>query len=221
MGAKGTHELADDWIDVFKQRSVWDLEVADVERWTARNATFFGLLTELVPAGGRILELGCGPGRHAISAARLGFEVLGIDINPAVVEQAGRNAARVAPEAAVAFRVADMDRLGELDDGAGWDAVTHGGLMEHFPSAASIQASLLAQLELAPLVVFDVPLGTDKNLRLFERDDIFRQDWTAEQWLGQVLAPFHVERAHTELHPDPSMTDDLVVALARVAAGDP
>ena len=219
MGAKGTHELADDWIDVFKQRSVWDLEVADVERWTARNATFFGLLTALVPAGGRILELGCGPGRHAISAARLGFQVLGIDINPAVVEQAGRNAARVAPEAAVGFRVADMDRLGELDDGAGWDAVTHGGLMEHFPSAASIQASLLAQLSLAPLVVFDVPLGTDKNLRLFERDDIFRQDWTAEQWLGQVLAPFRVERAHTELHPDPSMTDDLVVALARVAAG--
>jgi hypothetical protein len=67
--------------------------------------------------------------------------------------------------------------------------------------------------------VFDVPLGTDKNLRLFERDDIFRQDWTAEQWLGQVLAPFRVERAHTELHPDPSMTDDLVVALARAAAG--
>jgi SAM-dependent methyltransferase len=218
VAAEGTRALADDWIEVFKARSVWELAPEDIDAWTARNATFFALLTELVPAGGRVLELGCGPGRHAIAAARLGFAVHGIDLNPAVVAQARRNAARVAPDAELGFSVHDMDRLAELPAparGGGWDAVTHGGLLEHLPSADAVRASLAAQLRLAPLVVFDVPLGTDKNLRLFERDDIFRQDWTAEQWLGEVLAGFHVDRAHTELHPDPNMTDDLVVAISR------
>jgi SAM-dependent methyltransferase len=215
VAAKGTRGLDGDWIEVFKRRAVWELAAADVERWRARNAAFFALLAALVPAGGRVLELGCGPGRHALAAAGLGFEVHGIDLDPAVVEQARRNAARAAPGARVSFAVADMDRLGELDAARPWDAITHGGLMEHFPSAAAVQASLAAQLELAPLVVFDVPLGTDKNRRLFARDDIFRQDWSAERWLGEVLAPFTVARSLTELHPDQAMTDDLVVALTR------
>ena len=213
----GTHELADDWIGVFKQRSVWELEVADVEEWTSRNATFFRLLTELVPAGGRLLELGCGPGRHAISAARLGFTVHGIDVNPAVVAQAGRNAAHVAPQAAVSFAVGDMTRLSELRDERGWDAITHGGLMEHFPSAEAIRKSLRTQLDVARLVIFDVPVRSDKNLVLFERDDIFRQVWTSEQWVDEVLDGLPVARWHEENHPNPNMTDDLVVALDREA----
>jgi SAM-dependent methyltransferase len=215
--------LDDDWIGVFRQRGVWDLTPDTVSRWVARNPTFFAWLDELVPPGGSILELGCGPGRHALGAARTGRRVRGIDVDPAVVAQAAANAARVTPDADVRFAVADMLRLDQVPGPGGelpprFDAITHGGLMEHFPSAEAIAANLADQLQVAPLLVFDVPIGSDKNLRLFERDDIFRQLWTAEEWMAGPLAGFEVLRSHTESHPDPNMTDDLVVALGRSGA---
>jgi len=67
----------------------------------------------------------------------------------------------------------------------------------------------------APKVIFDVPVGSDKNRRLFERDSIFRQLWTADQWVDDVLDGLNVIEAHTELHLDDNMTDDLVIALGR------
>ena len=212
----GTDALGGDWVGVFMQRKVWRLTADDVADWVERNPTFFRFLRELVPAGGHILELGCGPGRHGIGAALQGFSVRGIDIDPDVVEQATRNAREVAPSAAISFTTGDMLALDALPrPEGGFDAITHGGLMEHFPSAEAIRESIDAQLRLAPLVVFDVPVGTPKNVRLFERDDIFRQVWTPEVWLTHVLAGFAVLSWQQEEHSAPNMTDDLVVALSR------
>lgn len=190
---------SDQWIGVFKQRQVWELTPGDIERWVQANKGFFGLLAELVPAGGRVLELGCGPGRHALGAASLGLRVQGIDIDPEVVRQATVNAASAAPEADVTFVAGDIEQLDAYPPGV-FDAVTHGGLMEHFPSADEIRASLRAQLRVAPRVIFDVPVGSEKNLRLFERDTIFRQVWSPGVWLDQVLAGLCVARWCVEEH---------------------
>lgn len=210
--------LGDDWIEVFKQRGVWDLTPEIVQAWVERNATFFRFLNELVPPGGTVLEIGCGPGRHGIGAATQGFRVHGIDADPLIVDQARRNAVAVAPEAGIRFTVGDMLRLDLLDrPPGGYDAITHGGLMEHFPSAEAIRKSLRSQLDIARLIVFDVPIRSDKNLVLFDRDDIFRQVWTSEQWVHEVLDGLPVARWHEENHPNPNMTDDLVVALDRDA----
>ena len=62
--------------------------------------------------------------------------------------------------------------------------------------------------------MFDVPVGTRKNVRLFERDEIFRQVWTPEVWLTRVLAGFMVSSWQQEQYLAPNMTDDLVVGLS-------
>lgn len=48
---------------------------------------FLEQLAEWIP-GGRLLDIGCGEGRHAFAAARLGFAVTGIDYEPLALRRA-------------------------------------------------------------------------------------------------------------------------------------
>jgi len=203
----------DHWVEVFQQRGVWQLTRDIVERWVVRNAVFFDMLRRLVPHGGNVLELGCGPGRHALGSATLGYRVLGLDVDPQIVQQAQANASVVAPECGASFQVGNMFALDSVAPSATFQAITHGGVMEHFDSAESIRESLRGQLAFAPTIVFDIPFDSPKNRVLFGRDDIFRQLWTAEEWVHDVLAGLNIVEASTDLHPEPNMTDDLVVAL--------
>jgi SAM-dependent methyltransferase len=214
--ARGASPAAnDDWVAVFRQRGVWQLTRDAVERWVKRNAAFFDMLSRAVPRGSKVLELGCGPGRHALGAATLGYQVVGIDIAPQIVDQAQANQRAAAPECNARFRVGDMFNLDSVAPMGTFQAITHGGVMEHLDSAESIREALRDQLEFAPNIVFDVPVDSAKNRRLFARDDIFRQLWTPDQWLHEVLAGLTVTEARTELHEEDNMTDDLVVALGR------
>jgi 2-polyprenyl-3-methyl-5-hydroxy-6-metoxy-1,4-benzoquinol methylase len=214
--ARGTSPtIGDDWIQVFQQRGVWQLTRDVVDRWVARNGAFFDMLSRVVPPGSKVLELGCGPGRHALGAATLGYQVVGIDIVPQIVEQAQFNGLMAAPECDYVFQVCDMFDLEALAPKGTFQAITHGGVMEHLDSVESIREALRYQLAYAPHVVFDIPFDSPKNRRLFARDNIFRQLWTPDQWMQDVLARLPVSEARTEQHPDDNMTDDLVVALSR------
>ena len=46
------------------------------------------------PAGARVLEVGCGPGHLSIRLARHGFDVSGLDLDPAMIARAQANADR-------------------------------------------------------------------------------------------------------------------------------
>ncbi len=203
----------DDWIKVFHDRNVWHLTRDIVDRWVVNNGVFFNMLLRQVPLGSRVLELGCGPGRHALGSATLGFRVTGIDMDPRIVMQARLNADDVAPECHAAFQVGDMFNLTGVAPAGTFHAITHGGVMEHLESAKAIREALRAQLDFAPVIVFDIPFSSEKNRRLFERDDIFRQLWTAEEWVQDVLAGLNVVDHAIDLHPASNMTDDLVVCL--------
>jgi SAM-dependent methyltransferase len=203
----------DDWIKVFQDRNVWHLTRDMVDRWVANNGVFFNMLLRKVPLGSRVLELGCGPGRHALGSATLGFQVTGIDMDPRIVMQARLNADEVAPECSAAFQIGDMFNLTGVAPADTFHAITHGGVMEHLESAKSIRETLREQLDFAPVIVFDIPFNSEKNRRLFERDDIFRQLWTAEEWVQDVLAGLNVVDHAIDLHPAANMTDDLVVCL--------
>jgi len=58
--------------------------------WEARLAREIPLLTALFgpPSAGGILDAGCGTGRQAVALARLGYNVTGLDANPAMLELA-------------------------------------------------------------------------------------------------------------------------------------
>jgi 2-polyprenyl-3-methyl-5-hydroxy-6-metoxy-1,4-benzoquinol methylase len=204
-----------EWVQVFRARRVWDLDEAAIRSWVTNNDVFFKMVQQFVPASGSVLELGSGPGRHALGHASLGFDVLGLDLSEEIVAQAQRNARAVETAGWRAeFAVGNMFELEEISARRRCDAITHGGVMEHFESADQIRAALEYQLRHAPAVIFDVPINTPKNRALFTRDDIFRQMWTAEQWLQDVLAGLPVAKAAVDPHPLGNMTDDLVVALA-------
>ena len=80
---------------------------------TARDASLAGdidLYAGLAPAGGSILELGAGTGRVAFALAERGYQVTGLDIAPAMLEQANTKRATIAPDVAgrVRFIQGDM-----------------------------------------------------------------------------------------------------------------
>jgi SAM-dependent methyltransferase len=78
--------------------------------------------------GGAILDIGCGAGREAVALALSGFNVVAIDIAPAMVERARQNAKARGVE--IEFRVMGTDGLDfppETFDGVfiGWQIHSH------------------------------------------------------------------------------------------------
>lgn len=63
----------------------------DFTRGTTQEVDFLVELLDL-PAGARILDVGCGPGRHAIELAARGYDVTGIDVSPRFIEIAAESA---------------------------------------------------------------------------------------------------------------------------------
>ncbi|HSW20240.1 MAG TPA: methyltransferase domain-containing protein [Ramlibacter sp.] len=56
----------------------------------------------------RLYDLGCGDGRIVVTAAKLGARGVGIDINPARIEEARQNARDAGVSDRVEFRVGDL-----------------------------------------------------------------------------------------------------------------
>lgn len=69
------------------------------------------LVDVLAPRRARLLDAGCGPGRHGAHLSRLGHEVVGVDIDPILIAAARENH----PEAA--WVVADLATLDLADLG--------------------------------------------------------------------------------------------------------
>jgi len=68
---------------------------------------------ELGPSA-RVLDVGCGPGRHAIELARRGFEVVGVDLSPSLIEAARERAGAAGVE--VSFEVMDAREIPPTGD---------------------------------------------------------------------------------------------------------
>jgi dTDP-3-amino-3,4,6-trideoxy-alpha-D-glucopyranose N,N-dimethyltransferase len=84
---------------------VYDLLHSADKDYDAEARTVAGLIREAVPAATAILDVACGPGRHAEALSALGFIVDGVDLEPAFVATA---AARCAGGT---FVVGDMTSL--------------------------------------------------------------------------------------------------------------
>ena len=66
-----------------------------------------------LPAGARILDVGCGAERHSLELARRGFHTVGIDISAGLIEYARKVAA--AEQLPAEFRLEDARKL-EFED---------------------------------------------------------------------------------------------------------
>ena len=73
----------DDYLDVYNH--LFTAERAEKEAAFAEQAL-------QLKAGARILDLCCGQGRHSVPLARRGFQVTGLDLNPAYLELAQQSA---------------------------------------------------------------------------------------------------------------------------------
>lgn len=102
--------MADDSFAQFKerQREVWS-HFAPLETFTtppaAQLVRFAG-----IAAGQRVLDVATGTGVVAVTAARLGADVIGVDLSPALLDRAVENA-QIAALKNVSFREADAEAL--------------------------------------------------------------------------------------------------------------
>ncbi len=62
-----------------------------------------------LPDNTRILDVGCGTGRHAVALARMGFQVTGVDLSPNMLAIAAQNAA--AAGVAIDLRESDAQTI--------------------------------------------------------------------------------------------------------------
>ncbi|SEH01488.1 Methyltransferase domain-containing protein [Nonomuraea solani] len=99
-----------------------------------------GLLTP-----GRVLDLGCGPGRNAVHLASRGFEVDAVDLSPAAVAWGEERAA----EAGVKVRFLCGDAFASGLTGP-YDLVYDSGLLHHLPPHRRISYRDLLERVLVP-----------------------------------------------------------------------
>ncbi|MEX0594042.1 MAG: class I SAM-dependent methyltransferase [Balneolaceae bacterium] len=96
-----------DWFEEWFDSPLYELIYADRNQGEAERLTEF--IRQVIPPSTwpRVMDLGCGRGRHSISLARHGYNVLGLDLSEASIRTARRRADEQEVEG-VQFVVGDM-----------------------------------------------------------------------------------------------------------------
>lgn len=147
---------------------------------------------------GRVIDVGCGTGEHALFLAALGHGVLGVDLVPRAIELArGKASAR---GIAARFQVADalaLESLGETFDTALDSGVFHVFDDEDRPRYVASLSRVVAPGGLLHLLAFSDHEPTDwggpRRIRREELETAFR-----EGWIVRAIEPARLE---TAFHP--------------------
>lgn len=187
------------------------------------------VVTGHLPAGSTALDVGCNKGGVSLFLAEHGFNVLGIDLNPAAIDQAAVNLAKLqAADAelpgAVDFRVADI--LAEPISGP-FDVVLLVRVLTCFPAISDWQALLQrAGALVGPqgyLYIHDFLQSPDSANYRARYDAGARQGWRpgnfavnnsagalsfiahhhSEEDVASITAPWH--RVHFSIHQSLSL----------------
>lgn len=143
-----------------------------------------------------VLDAGCGTGRNLVYFLRAGFDVLGIDRDPAAIEEVQRLAAALAPALpSENFRVGEVDALPWRDGQV--DAVICSAVL-HFARHPAHWASMIEEMwrvlapgglffaRLASVIGLEATVRPDENRRArlpdgterFLVDEPFLEEWT-------------------------------------------
>jgi SAM-dependent methyltransferase len=102
----------------FLGRTYWAPNTGRVMAFTKGTEQEVGFLVDALglEAGVRVLDVGCGPGRHALALARRGIEVVGVDLSEDFVTLARESAAAEGlPARFVVGDVRDLAHDGEFE----------------------------------------------------------------------------------------------------------
>ena len=121
-----------------RESAAWDRRRDEPEQreLVARTA---GELANVVAPPGPVAELGCGPGAHALALARRGYDVVGLDGSPRMVEVARTRAAR--DEVGARFAVHDVSAPLRFAD-ASLRGVLAILVVQHLPHPAAFVAEI-------------------------------------------------------------------------------
>ncbi len=77
-----------------------------------------------VPEGGRILDLGCGIGRHSVPLAKRGYEIVGVDLSPEFIKRAREYGRAEGVQGSTSFQRGDMREIASsLEGQEAFDAI--------------------------------------------------------------------------------------------------
>lgn len=118
-------------------------QMVDWTKRLGREAPFFRTLFDEAGVG-RVIDVGCGSGKHAIMFAQWGCSVVGVDPSGSMLAQARDNAAAAGVgEADLRFIEGGFGDLGRLL-GGDWDAiVTLGNGLPHVDGIAGLEQALV------------------------------------------------------------------------------
>jgi|SRR3989344_962599 len=169
---------------------------------------YLQLIRKYIKPKSSILECGCGPSRTAISIAFNGFQVTAIDREKQMIKFAKENVAVAGVN--IKFEQLDFYKIVERYGENSFDCITHQGVLEHFPEN-EIKKVLKIQLKVAPRIIFSVPINSNFNKNKYFQDNIYRNLWSKEKWLDDILKGFKI----IENKVVRQRSDNLLVVLRR------
>jgi cyclopropane fatty-acyl-phospholipid synthase-like methyltransferase len=159
---------------------------------------------------GRVLDVGCGTGEHALLAAERGADALGVDVSRVAIELARRKASErdVAARFAVANAL-ELETLGEVFDVAVDSGLFHAFQDDERPRYSASLAPVIRAGGVLFLCCLSDRQSGDWGPRRVSREDIYEtfsdgwqvedltsvvrqinrpeiQTWTAEAWLATI-----------------------------------
>ena len=117
-------------------------------------------------AGLRVLEYGCGKGSHSFALARLGADVVGIDLSAEGIRQAISRAGEERFGDRLSFEVMNAEALAFPD--SHFDLVCGSGILHHL-DLESACSELVRVLKPGARAVFFEPLGHNPLINLYRR----------------------------------------------------
>ncbi len=164
-----------------------------------------------------ILDAGCGPGLYATRLAALGFDVTGVDVSPAALRHARREAARQRPSGRARFLTADL-RHAELPGGFDAALLIY-FVLEAFPrlDQARVLRRVAAALRPGGLLVAELRLRPDQPPGRSSWWEVVDRSVLSDR-RHLLLGDAHWEpRAHTYVLREVAVFDDGSVAAQQTS----